>query len=67
MGFDAAAVLLVSEAARHLGAFMAAVTDYCIAELGGVVHCLGERLLLGPGHSTRFHRSSHWDPIRRVS
>ncbi len=67
MGFDAAAVLLVSEAARHLGAFMAAVADYCTAELAGVVHCLGERPLPGLGHSTRFHQSSHWDPIRRVS
>ncbi len=67
MGFDAAAVLRVSEAARHLGAFMAAVTDYCIAELAVVVHCLGEWPLPGLGHSTRFHRSSHWDPIRRVS
>ncbi len=64
LDFDGAAVLLVFEAVRHLGAFMVAITNDCIADLAGVVHCLGEMPLLGLGHSIRFHRSSHLDPIR---
>ena len=64
LDFDGAAVLRVSEAARHLSVFMAAITDYCIAELAGVAHYLGGLPLLGLGHNIRFHRSSHWDPIR---
>ncbi len=61
---DGAAVLPVFEAVRHLGVSMVAITYCCIADFEGVFHCLVELLLLGLGHSIRFHQSSHWDPIK---